>query len=152
MTISGGAMLGSDLAEQIRVRHEGTALGDVIAPIAAQIEEDRQTLVALMERMGVSRNPIKQATGWVAEKASRVKFSGIASAEPEHGAFMALESLALGVVGKRSMWVVLNEIQSRYPALAATNLDELIERADAQHDVLERERLGAGVRALAATR
>jgi hypothetical protein len=145
-----GAMLGSDLAEQIRERHEGTPLGEVMAPIAAQIEEDRQTLVDLMERMDVSKNPIKQATGWVAEKASRVKFSGLGSGEPDHGAFMALESLALGVLGKRSLWTALKEVQGQYPALAATNLDELIGRADAQYEGLERERLAAGSVALAA--
>jgi hypothetical protein len=33
--------------------------------------------------------------------------------------------------------------------LASTNLDELIDRAEAQHTALERERLAAGARALA---
>jgi hypothetical protein len=61
---------------------------------------------------------------------------------------MALETLTLGVQGKRKMWTVLKEVQSQYPPLASTNLDELIERADTQHDLLERERLAAGVRAL----
>jgi hypothetical protein len=70
--------------------------------IAPQVEEDRQTLLDLMERMGTSTNPVKQATGWLAEKASRVKFSGIVSGEPDHGASMALESLTLGVEGKAS--------------------------------------------------
>ncbi len=56
----GGAMLGSDLAEQIRDQSEGTALGDVMTEIAAEIEEDRETLVELMEAMDVSRNPVKQ--------------------------------------------------------------------------------------------
>lgn len=92
-------MLGSDLAEQIRDGHEGTRLGDVMASIAAQVEEDRQTLLDLMERMGTSKTPVKQATGWIAEKASRAKFSGITSRGREHGAFMALESLTLGVEG-----------------------------------------------------
>ena len=144
-----GAMLGSDLAEQIRDRHQGTPLGDVMASIAAQVEEDRQTLLDLMERMGTSKNPVKQATGWVAEKASRAKFSGIMSREQEHGAFMALESLTLGVEGKKSMWKVLKNLASQYPALASTNLDELVDRAEAQHATLERERLAAGARALA---
>jgi hypothetical protein len=144
-----GAMLGSALAEQIRKRHEHTPLGEVMGSLAPKIEEDRQTLVDLMERMGTSKNPIKQATGWMAEKASRVKFSGAGSGEPDHGAFMALETLTLGVEGKASLWKALKEVQSQYAALAATNLDELIERADAQHDVLERERLAAGTRALA---
>jgi hypothetical protein len=103
----------------------------------------------LMERMGVAKNPVKQATGWVAEKASRVKFSGVLSGEPEHGAFLALESLSLGVEGKRSLWVALAEVQEHYPALQATSLATLIERAEAQRTTLELERLAAGVRALA---
>src|SRR6202022_1518283 len=92
-----GAALGTDLAEQIRKRHEDTPLGELMRSITAQIEEDRQALVDLMERMDVAQNPIKQAAGWVAEKASRVKFSGASSGEPDHGAFMALESLSLGI-------------------------------------------------------
>jgi len=143
-----GAMLGSDLAEQVRNQNEGTPLGDVMGSIAPQIEEDRQTLIDLMERMGTSKNPVKQATGWVAEKASRVKFSGIVSGEPDQGAFMALESLTLGVEGKASMWKALKEVAGEYPPLASTKLEELINRAEAQHGVLERERLAAGRRAL----
>jgi hypothetical protein len=143
-----GAMLGSDLAEQIRQRHEDSPLGELMGSIAPQIEEDRQVLVDLMERMGTSKNALKQAAGWVAEKTSRVKFSGAGSGEPDHGAFMALEALTLGVEGKSSMWKALKAVQSQYPALVSTNLDELIERAETQHAALERERLAAGVRAL----
>jgi predicted alpha/beta-hydrolase family hydrolase len=88
----------------------------------------------------------------VAEKASELKFSGVGSGEPDQSAFMALETLTLGVQGKRTMWTTLKQVQSRYPALASTNLDELIERADTQHDVLERERLAAGVLALGTTK
>jgi hypothetical protein len=117
--------------------------------IAAQVEEDRRTLIDLMERLDVSRNPVKQATGWVAEKASRVKFSGVASGEPDHGAFMALESLTLGVVGKLSLWQALAQVKSDYPELESTDLDGLIARAQAQHDTLDQQRLAAGKRALA---
>jgi hypothetical protein len=54
---------------------------------------------ALMERMDVSTNPAKQATGRLGEKSSRVKFSGAMSGEPEQSAFLALERerVALGV-------------------------------------------------------
>lgn len=117
--------------------------------IAAQIEEDHETLIDLMERMNVSRNPVKLAAGWAAEKASRVKFSGVVSGEPNHGAFMALESLTLGVAGKACLWRSLREIANEYPPLASTDLDRLITRADAQHAALERERLAAGRQALA---
>jgi hypothetical protein len=144
-----GATLGSNLAEQIRDRHEGTPLGDVMRTIAAQVEEDRRTLIDLMERLDVSRNPVKQATGWVAEKASRVKFSGAVSGEPDHGAFMALESLTLGVLGKLSLWRALEQVEGEYPELASVDLDGLIARAEAQHGTLEQQRLAAGRRALA---
>jgi hypothetical protein len=141
-----GAMLG-----MISPSRSGTGtrapLGDVMRSIAPQVEEDRQTLLDLMERMGTSTNPVKQATGWLAEKASRVKFSGIVSGEPDHGASMALESLTLGVEGKASMWKALKEVASEYPPLASANLDELISR-EAQPGALERERLAAGRRAL----
>lgn len=144
-----GAMLGSDLAEQIRKRHEDSALGELMGRLAPEIEEDRRTLVDLMERLNISQNPIKQATGWVAEKAARVKFSGMGSGEPGQSDFMAIETLTLGVEGKAKMWKVLTEVQSQYPALASTNLQELLERAMRQLTSLEHERLAAGARALA---
>ena len=143
-----GAMFGSDLAEQIQAHSRGTALGEVIASLAAEIEEDRQTLIDLMQRMGTSKNPIKQATTWVAEKASRTKFSGLTSGEPEVGIFMALESLTLGVEGKASLWKVLKQVEDQYDQLASINLDRLLNRAQAQHDTLESERLAASKRAL----
>ena len=144
-----GAMLGSDLAGQIQAQSHGTALGQVMESLAPQIEHDRETLIALMEQLDCSTNPIKQATAWVAEKASRAKFSGMTSGEPELGTFMALETLALGVRGKACMWTALKQIADQHPQIASLNLDELIDRAHAQHDALERERLAAGTRALA---
>ena len=70
--------------------------------LAPQIEHDRETLIELMQRLDTSKNPIKQTTAWIAEKASRAKFSGMTSGQPELGTFMALETLALGVRGKRA--------------------------------------------------
>src|SRR4029079_12908432 len=44
-----GAIVGSNLAEQIAERAEGTPLADVMTPLAAEIAEDRATLEALMD-------------------------------------------------------------------------------------------------------
>jgi len=143
-----GAMLGTELAEQLRDENEGTPLGEVMTSISAEIEEDRQTLLDLMERMGTSKNPIKQATTWLAEKGSRAKFSGLTSGEPDAGMFMALESLALGVQGKASLWTMLKQVAEQYEPLRKMDLDALIERAESQHAALERERVAAGKRAI----
>lgn len=138
-----GAMLGSDLAEQIAEQNEGTPLGETMGSIAPMIEADRQTLIDLMEEIGTSKNPVKQMTTWVAEKASRPKFSGFTSGEPELGNFMALETLTLGVEGKKSLWQALKVVEGEYDALSVQQLDTLIERAGTQHDALEQERLAA---------
>ena len=143
-----GAMLGSALAEQLREQNAGTPLGSVMSSLAPQIEQDRNTLIELMGRLGTSKNPVKQATTWLAEKAVRPKFNGLTSGDPKVGTFMALENLTLGVEGKVSLWKVLKEVADRYGPLESVNLDELIESAEAQRDALERERITAGRLAL----
>jgi len=143
-----GAVLGSSLAKQLREENAGTPLGDVMSSLAPQIEEDRGTLLDLMERIGTSKNPVKQATTWLTEKASRPKFSGLTSGDPKLGTFMALEALMIGVEGKMSLWKVLKEVPDSYEPLKSMDLDNLIEKAEAQRDTLERERISAGRRAL----
>ena len=83
-----------------------------------------------MDSMGVSKNPVKQATTWLAEKTSRAKFSGATSGEPATGTFMAVETLTLGVEGKASLWKALKAVRERYARLASIDLDGLIERQD----------------------
>jgi hypothetical protein len=142
----GGATLGVNLADQIAELAEGTPLAEIMSSLHAEIEQDRETLVGLMDRMDVTRNPVKQATGWLAETASRLKFSGLSSGEREYGIFMALETMALGVLGKKCLWVALRGAD--HPALGDVDLDALAARASEQHAILERERLAAGKRAL----
>ncbi len=143
-----GATLGSDLAEQIQDQNENTPLGELMHSLAPQIEEDRQTLIGLMQRMDTAKSPVKQAGAWVTEKASRAKFAGLTSGEPQLGRLMAIESLALGVLGKLSLWRALAQVADQHPAIASIDLNELIDRAQTQYDLLERERLVASRRAL----
>ena len=121
-------MLGSDLAEQIQRRTTERRLGQLMESLAPQIEQDRQTLIELMQQLDSSKNPVKQATAWIAEKASRAKFSGMTSGDPELGTFMALETLTLGVRGKAACGSrAEGELADQHPASRVTsNLDELI--------------------------
>ena len=125
---------------------------ELLKGIAADIDADRETLLGLMESLDVSRNPVKQVGGWLSEKASRVKFSGASSGEPDHGAFMALETLRLGVAGKKCLWLALKEARGEYPQLNDVDLDRLIKRASTQEDHLERERIATAERALTSGR
>lgn len=71
-----GAMLGSDLAEHIRDQNDDTPLGDLMQSLAPQIEEDRRTLIGLMQLMDTSESRVKQAGAWVTDKVSRAKLRG----------------------------------------------------------------------------
>ena len=138
-----GARFGSDLARRLADRMGGTTMN----VLADEIEEDRETLQQLMDRLDVSRNPIKEAATWVAEKVSHVKLSGLTAGHAEFGLFMALETLSLGVEGKRSLWIALAGIVDDYPALREFDLGALGERAAAQRQVVEAERAAAARRA-----
>jgi hypothetical protein len=140
-----GAMFGADLARQIAAQVDATERAPRFVDLAAEIEADRRTLSGLMDRLGTSKNPVKQAVTWMAEKLSRAKLSG--PGDDELNLFMALETLSLGVEGKASVWRTLRDLVDRYPALDATELDGLIARAEDQRRLVEAERIDAGRRA-----
>jgi hypothetical protein len=144
-----GATLGVDHAHQIQEHNADTPFGVEMARIAEEIEQSRATLVDLMDRLGTPVNPVKKAGAWVAEKAGRVKFSGLSSNDAELGNFLALETMLLGVTGQCALWRALREIAAEHPEIAALDLEGLIARTEAQRDALERERLKAARRAFA---
>jgi hypothetical protein len=149
-----GSRLGTDLAKQIRDRSEGTPLHETMTWVAAEIDEDRERLTELMERVGASENQVKQATAWVTEKASRFKLSdlgGLLGGDEAYGLFISLETLELGVMGKLRLWEALKDVAVHHDGLIAEELEALADRARNQRDALERERLAAGSRAFAAT-
>src|SRR4051812_21757740 len=91
-----GATLGADHARQLEDLYTGTPFEQEMTRIAAEVEGDRQTVVDIMDRLGVSRNPIKQAGAWVAEKAGKVKSTGQTRGDVEFGRFLSLEMMSLG--------------------------------------------------------
>lgn len=143
-----GAAFGSDLARRLEAQTEGTDFHPEANRLAAEIEADLDTLTDLMNRIGTTRNPSKQVTAWVAEKASRLKLTGLTSGDDQLGTFLSIEALSLGVEGKASLWTTLRELRDHYPELQSTDLDDLLQRAQRQRQVLETERIAAAKRSL----
>jgi hypothetical protein len=143
-----GATFGADLARQLESRIEGSDSQPAIREVATEIKADLETLTALMKRMGTTRNPAKQVTAWIAEKASRVKLSGLTAGDDELGTLLSIETLSLGVEGKASLWMTLRELSGRYPEVLSVDLDALLQRAQRQRQVLETERIAAARRSL----
>lgn len=142
-----GATLGCEHAEQLARMYAGTAASADLARIAVDVRQDKATLLRLMDRVGARRSAVKRGGAWAAEKVGRLKFRGVTSGRPELGRYLALETMSLGVEGKRSLWTALERSTERAPALLQIDLQDLVARAEQQRETLERRRLEAAVQA-----
>ena len=144
----GGATAGVELSKKISSEYAQTPFGPFLAELAQEIEQDKATLEELMERLGIERSPVKEATSWVAEKATRLKLSDVMTGDPDLKRLLEFEMLSLGIEGKASMWRALIEVNPSYVELAATDLPGLAKRAENQRANLENHRLQVANRAL----
>jgi hypothetical protein len=115
---------------------------------AAEIEEDRETLISIMERVGARQDRVKVALGWAAVQAVRVRFAAELLGHAPLSRLEQVEALALGVEGKLALWQALRHTHGSDPRLDGIDLDELIARARAQRRQLERLRMAAAADAL----
>ncbi|HEY2766364.1 MAG TPA: hypothetical protein VGJ13_20490, partial [Pseudonocardiaceae bacterium] len=92
-------------------------------------------------RLGIEKDPIKEFSGWILEKFSRLKLSDQMTGSSDLKRLLEFETLSLGIEGKLSMWQALKEVSGSYPELADTDLDDLAKRAEDQRATLEGHRL-----------
>jgi hypothetical protein len=140
-----GATAGVELAKRARSSNEETPLGESLDRLAREIEEDRETLLRLMEELGVGRDRIKQKAAWSAEKLGRLKLNGQIIGYSPLSRLVELEGLALGVTGKLEMWEALRHTLGQVDGF---DFESLAERARRQASELERLRLDAAADAL----
>lgn len=58
--------------------------------------------------------------------------------------FEILESLLIGLTGKKLLWMALHEIAPHHPALAGMDFHRMQEEAREQQGIIERKRLEFG--------
>jgi hypothetical protein len=142
-----GSAAGIELAEKLRDNNEGTELGNTMAALQRDIEQDRATLEELMARLEVERHPVKEAAGWLLERLSRLRLNPALTGGADLTRLLETEALSLGIEGKLAMWLALKEAAEVDQRLAGTDFDRLIERARGQRRTLEPHRVAAGLRA-----
>jgi hypothetical protein len=145
-----GAAYAINLFEFMRDQHRDDDLGRFASEILDEIEQDRDTLRDIAERVGTSGSTLKEAASWIGEKVSRFKLghdagSGLAT-------FEGLEFLAMGILGKRALWRALAAIAPSDPRLAGVDFDALAARAQKQHDQVDQRRLMVASAALRSNR
>jgi hypothetical protein len=145
----GGAHAGVEMARQLEDEVRGEPDAAVLDGLAAEIEEDLETLRSLVEIIGSTRQPVKQVAGWLAEKAHRLGVAEVRTGSPHLTRLLEAESLSLGVEGKLCLWLALIELAPTFPQLAAVDFHRLADRARDQRRRLEVVRLAAARRAFA---
>jgi hypothetical protein len=145
-----GSTIGLELSRRARGSNEGTEYGDVLERIAREIEEDRDTLQRLMDTLGIRRDHPKVAAAWVAEKFGRLKPNGRLVGYSPLSRLIELETLALGITGKLSLWEALTDVAGEDARLDPEELRRLAERAERQRKEVWRLRQRAAREAFAA--
>lgn len=136
-----GATGGLELAKRAAGSNRDSELGGFLERLAAEVAEDRDSLLDAMRALGVRPDPVKRSVGWAAEKLGRLKLNGQIRGYSPLSRLVELEGLHVGISGKLSTWQVLAATSA--DELAGIDLDALIARAQAQLAGLEPFRLAA---------
>ncbi|TJZ93123.1 hypothetical protein [Actinacidiphila oryziradicis] len=138
-----GATFGIGLAQRIAHQHRHSARRADVQRISDEITQDRQTLLELMDALGVPARRYKVYGGWAAERLGRLKPNGALYRRSGLSTLTELETLRLGVEGKTLIWRTLLVVATGEPRLDESQLQDLLHRARDQIDTLETLRLTA---------
>ncbi|MBL1086915.1 hypothetical protein JK359_33965 [Streptomyces actinomycinicus] len=145
-----GATAGTQRAGHLVRSTRGTALGRALAPVAAEIGEDRSALLGIMRDLDVPVRRAKVCAGWTLEKVGRLKANGRLVRRSPLSTVLELEALRLGVEGKAAGWLLLRRLATADGRLDPGRLDTLLERARQQQVTVEEWRIHAADAALRA--
>jgi hypothetical protein len=143
-----GSVVALELLSHLQRQQPDTPVGRFAAELLADIASDREQLVALMERLAISRSHPRKAIAWLAEKATELKLH---LDDPTGGALRRLEVLevvAPGIEGKRLLWRARAAAAEGSPRLRGPGYPSLEQRAREQRDRVETFRLEAARAAL----
>lgn len=138
-----GATAGLELAKRAAGQNSSNALGPVLTELVAEIEEDRETLIEVMDSLDAGRDRIKELGAWTGEKLGRLKLNGRLLSYSPLSRLIELEGLSLGIEGKRSLWRSLERVAPGEPRLQRFDFRSLAERAAKQRRRVENQRLKA---------
>ena len=138
-----GATVGTELAHRIARHHDEVADRATLQRLAVEINADRRALLEIMALLGVPVRHYKTTAAWLGERAGRLKLNGRLRTRSPLSSLEELELIRLGVEGKAAGWRTLRELADTEPQLNKAWLDELLDRARSQADLLEDLRVRA---------
>lgn len=144
-----GATGGLEFAKRAAGSNRGTEYGEFLEGFRDELVEERETLIGIMEAFGFGGDRLKNAGGWVAEKAGRLKLNGSFFSYSPLSRVVEVEGLTVAVRGKLSMWENLRMLAPGEPRLSESKLEALVLQAQAQLEGLGQLRAKAAREAFA---
>lgn len=141
-----GSTLGVELVKRAAGSNEDSSYGPELRRLTGEIEEDRDSLLRVIEELGFSKDRLKVTGGWVAEKLGRLKLNGSLLEYSPLSRLIEIEGLYLGVTGKLALWENLKA--SLGDRVGDVDLAALAERATSQRTRLADLRTQAAAEAL----
>ena len=145
-----GSNFAVELLESWESDYAGESLGVFATALRQEVQADQAQLSQIIERVGAPPHTIKELVAWVAEKASRFKLRH--EAMPTLGIFEGLETLALGILGKLSLWNALAAVSAWDARLRTVDYPTLKQRAQEQHAQVEAVRMKMAATVFACSR
>ena len=141
-----GSVVGTRLARRIAKHNEGNHYGSEASRLADEIQQDKDTLESLMDRLDVRQKKFRLVLAAITETAGRLKPNGKFVGYSPLSRVIELEALTIGITGKLELWQSLKATGERVDGFDA---DELIGRAENQRDRVKDLRLQAAREAFA---
>lgn len=143
-----GSVVALELLEHLEKAHADSGLAQFFAALRADITADRTELERLMDRLAVSGGRLRSAVAWIGEKAARLKLRMDDAADGDFRLLEAVELVAIGIEGKRALWLALKAVSVASPKLRGPDYDRLVGRAGEQRERIELVRIEAARAAL----
>lgn len=144
------ATAATELLRKMQPDIEAPALSRFFTRLRAEICWERDQLAAVASHFPVPSGPLRRAAAWVGEKGLELKLAVDGSTQSHFQIFEALETLSVGIAGKRLLWRTLSQESVATPELKALPFKRLIQMAVRQRRALETFRLEAARESLRA--
>ena len=144
-----GAEAAIELLNHLEHAHADTPIAGFASTLRAEITADIRELEGLMGRVEIHPSVVRNAGAWLTAKVAELK---LVLDDPGDGALRLLESLetlSLGIEGKRGLWIALAAVADHTPALSGMDYTRLTQRAEAQRASVEVQRLSVAKSAFA---
>jgi hypothetical protein len=144
-----GSVLAIELLQHLEASHNSYEIRQTLTGLREDIVADRNELEKLMGELSISVSATHSALAWLGEKVARLKLRRDDDDTGNFHLLEAVELVAIGIDGKRALWLALAHVSAYTGRLVGPDYPNLIKRAAEQRERVEEVRLEAARAALA---